>query len=80
MARLFTLVAEEKDWQAGRALYLEWLPVIEAVFGQYYVGGTKALLNHMGFPAGAPRPPRLPIGSDDMARMQALVEQFGLRF
>jgi 4-hydroxy-tetrahydrodipicolinate synthase len=80
MARLFTLVADEKDWEAGRALYLEWLPVIEAVFGQYYVGGTKALLNHMGFAAGAPRPPRLPLGRDDMARMKALVDRFGLRF
>jgi 4-hydroxy-tetrahydrodipicolinate synthase len=80
MARLFTLVADEGDWQAGRALYLEWLPVIEAVFGQYYVGGTKALLNLMGFPAGAPRPPRLPLGPDDMARMKGLVDRFGLRF
>jgi 4-hydroxy-tetrahydrodipicolinate synthase len=80
MARLFTLVADEKDWEAGRALYLEWLPIIEAVFGHFYVGGTKALLNHMGFAAGAPRPPRLPLGRDDMARMKALVDRFGLRF
>ena len=80
MARLFTMVADERDWEGGRALYLEWLPIIEAVFGQYYVGGTKALLNHMGFAAGAPRPPRLPLGPDDMARMKALVDRFGLRF
>jgi 4-hydroxy-tetrahydrodipicolinate synthase len=80
MARLFTLVADEKDWEAGRALYLEWLPIIEAVFGHFYVGGAKALLNHMGFAAGAPRPPRLPLGRDDMARMKALVDRFGLRF
>jgi 4-hydroxy-tetrahydrodipicolinate synthase len=80
MARLFTLVADEKDWEGGRVLYLEWLPIIEAVFGQYYVGGTKALLNQMGFPAGAPRPPRLPLGPDDTARMQALVDRFGLHF
>jgi len=80
MARLFTLVVDDKDWEAGRALYLEWLPIIEAVFGHYYVGGTKALLNNMGFAAGAPRPPRLPLGRDDMARMKALVDRFGLRF
>jgi 4-hydroxy-tetrahydrodipicolinate synthase len=80
MARLFTMVADERDWLGGRALYLEWLPIIEAVFGQYYVGGTKALLNAMGFPAGAPRPPRLPLGPDDMAHMKALVDRFGLRF
>ena len=80
MARLFTLVADERDWEGGRSLYLEWLPIIEAVFGQYYVGGTKALLNHMGFAAGAPRPPRLPLGPDDMTRMKNLVDRFGLRF
>jgi 4-hydroxy-tetrahydrodipicolinate synthase len=80
MARLFTMVADEHDWERGRSLYLEWLPIIEAVFGQYYVGGTKALLNHMGFPAGQPRPPRLPLGPDDMTRMKGLVNRFGLRF
>jgi 4-hydroxy-tetrahydrodipicolinate synthase len=80
MARLFTLVADERDWEGGRSLYLKWLPIIEAVYGQYYVAGTKALLNHMGFAAGAPRPPRLPLGADDMGRMKALVDRFGLRF
>src|SRR5690606_37765977 len=49
MARLFELVADEKDIDTARALYLHWLPIIEAVFGQRYVGGTKSLLNHMGF-------------------------------
>ena len=61
MARLFELVADEGRIKEGHALYLHWLPVIEAVFGQRYVGGTKALLTHMGFAAGAPRPPRLPM-------------------
>ena len=51
MAKLFTMVADEGRVFEARAHYLHWLPVIEAVFGQYYVGGTKALLNHMGFSA-----------------------------
>jgi 4-hydroxy-tetrahydrodipicolinate synthase len=80
MARLFELVADEGRISEGRALYLEWLPIIEAVFGQFYVGGTKALLTHMGFPAGQPRPPRLPLPLADAARMAALVARFGLRF
>ncbi len=80
MARLFTLVADEGRVAEGRAHYLHWLPVIEAVFGQRYVGGTKALLRHMGFPAGQPRPPRLPLPPADDAAMRALVAQFGLRF
>jgi 4-hydroxy-tetrahydrodipicolinate synthase len=79
-ARLFTLVADEEKLGEGRALYLHWLPIVEAVFGQSYVGGTKSLLNHMGFPAGAPRPPRLPIPAADDARMKALIERFDLGF
>ena len=78
MARLFELVADERDIDAARALYLHWLPIIEAVFGQRYVGGTKSLLNHMGLAVGLPRPPRLPLKSDDDDAMRGLVEHFGL--
>lgn len=80
MAQLFSMVADEGKVFEARAHYLHWLPVIEAVFGQYYVGGTKALLNHMGFGAGHPRPPRLPLPPEADARMKALVARFGLRF
>ncbi len=80
MARLFELVADEGNIPKARALYLHWLPIIEAVFGPYFVGGTKSLLNHMGFGAGDPRPPRLPIPAPLDADMAALVKRFGLRF
>ena len=80
MARLFELVADEGRVAEGRALYLEWLPIIEAVFGTYFVSGTKSLLNHMGFPAGPPRPPRLPLPRERDEEMVALVRRFGLRF
>jgi len=80
LSRLYTLVAEQERLSEGRALYLHWLPIIEAVFGQAYVAGTKALLRHMGFPAGAPRPPRLPVSSDEDQRLRGLVAEFGLKF
>ena len=80
MAQLFTMVADEGKVFEAREHYLHWLPIIEAVFGGYYVSGTKALLNHMGFGAGAPRPPRLPLPAAVDARLKALVERFGLRF
>ena len=60
-ARIFSLVADEGAINAARKLYLDHLPVIEFVGGQAYVAGTKALLSHMGFSAGVPRPPRLPL-------------------
>jgi 4-hydroxy-tetrahydrodipicolinate synthase len=80
MARIFELTANEKRIEEARELYLYWLPVIEAVFGQRYVAGTKSLLNHMGFSAGRPLPPRLPLAAEDDAEMCGLVERFGLAF
>jgi 4-hydroxy-tetrahydrodipicolinate synthase len=80
MARIFALVADEKKYDEARALYLEWLPIIQAVGGQAYVAGSKALLGHMGFGAGWPRPPRLPLQPLQDAAMKALVERFALRF
>ncbi len=80
MARIFELVADEDAIKAARALYLEQLPLIEFVGGQAYVAGTKALLNHMGFSAGAPRPPRLPLPAAQDAAARDLVARFGLAF
>lgn len=80
LARLFSLVADEGSIPEARALYLKWLPVIEAVGGQRYVAGTKSLLTHMGFAAGTPRPPRLPLPAAIDAEMRRLVDALGLRF
>jgi len=80
MARLFELVADEGRVDEGRAHYLKWLPIIQAVGGQAYVAGSKSLLTHMGFQAGPPRPPRLPLPEAEDARMKRLVDAFGLRF
>ncbi len=80
MARLFELVVDEGRIREAHALYLHWLPIIEAVFGPWFVGGTKSLLTHMGFPAGPPRPPRLPLPAAQDAAMAKLVHQFSLRF
>ncbi|WP_337269906.1 4-hydroxy-tetrahydrodipicolinate synthase [Oryzifoliimicrobium ureilyticus] len=80
MARIFELVADEKKFDEARALYLKWLPVIQAVGGQAYVAGSKCLLTHMGFAAGTPRPPRLPLPEQQDAAMKKLVSDFGLTF
>lgn len=80
MTRIFELVADEHKIDEARALYLKWLPVIEAVGGQAYVAGTKSLLTHMGLQSGAPRPPRLPLPAAQDGAMKRLVEAFGLKF
>jgi 4-hydroxy-tetrahydrodipicolinate synthase len=78
MARIFSLIADEGGINAARKLYLDYLPVIEFVGGQAYVAGTKALLGHMGFSAGVPRPPRLPLPGPQDAAARELVAKFGL--
>jgi 4-hydroxy-tetrahydrodipicolinate synthase len=80
LSRLFSLVADEGELAEARRLYLHWLPIIEAVFGQAYVGGTKALLRHMGLAVGQPRPPRLPIPAQEDERLGRLVADFRLKF
>jgi 4-hydroxy-tetrahydrodipicolinate synthase len=78
MARIFSLVADEGAIANARELYLKYLPLIEFVGGQAYVAGTKALLGHMGFAAGNPRPPRLPLPAAQDAAARALVGTFDL--
>jgi 4-hydroxy-tetrahydrodipicolinate synthase len=80
MARIFTLVADDGAIAEARELYLKYLPVIEFVGGQAYVAGTKALLHHMGFAAGKPRPPRLPLPAAQDAAARDLIETFGLKW
>ena len=80
LSRLFTLVADEGRVGEAHALYLRWLPVIEAVGGHRYVAATKALLTHMGLRVGPPRPPRLPLPAAEDAVLKAMVERLGLDF
>lgn len=78
MARIFSLVADEGAINEARELYLKYLPVIEFVGGQAYVASSKALLGHMGFAVGSPRPPRLPLPAPQDAAARALVKTFDL--
>ena len=80
LARLFELAVNRKDVAAARTLYLRCLPLIEFVGGQAYVAGSKALLAHMGFPAGLPRPPRLPLAAEQDVVARQMIGQFDLRF
>jgi 4-hydroxy-tetrahydrodipicolinate synthase len=59
-ARLFTLTADDNDYDAARALYKRILPVIRMVGGHAYVSASKAALAMMGRYVGTPRSPRLP--------------------
>jgi len=80
LARLFELVVDEGRVADGHALYMKWMPIIEAVGGHRYVAASKSLLTHMGFAAGAPLPPRLPLPPSVEAEMKTLVADLDLRF
>ncbi len=80
LARLFSLVADAGDITEARRLYMRMLPLIEFVGGQAYVAGSKALLSHMGFSAGAPRPPRLKLPPALDREAARLVAEFALSF
>lgn len=77
MAQMYTLVQAGRIAEA-RAIYLRYLPVIEFVFGQAYVAGTKALLNAMGIATGAPRAPRLPMDAAGHAAARRIVDSLEL--
>lgn len=68
------------DYDTAREIYLRHVPLIQAVGGQYYVAGSKAILRHMGFDAGEPLPPRLPLPAARDAAMKEIVAALGLRF
>jgi len=77
-ARLFTLTADEQDYDAARALYAQVLPIIRLVGGHRYVSATKAALNLLGNCVGDPRAPRLPCNAADMTDVRAALAAVGL--
>lgn len=74
-AELFTLTADEKDYDAARALYKHILPVIRMVGGHHYVSASKAALKILGQDVGDPRAPRLPVDREHYAQIEAILGQ-----
>lgn len=77
-ARLFELVADEKDVDQALALYKKMLPIVKWVGGHRYVAASKDALAMMGLPVGAPRPPRLPLPAADAAALRVELDRLGL--
>lgn len=77
-ARLFTLTADDKDYDAARALYKRLLPVIRLVGGHRYVAASKTALNLMGMEVGDPRSPRLPTPPEEIDDLRAALRASGI--
>lgn len=78
LARLFTLTADERDYDAARKLYKEVLPIIRLVAGHRYVSGSKAALKLIGQPMGSPRAPRLPLPEAEWGEVKESLSAVGL--
>ena len=77
-ARLYECTAVERDLDAGLAIYHEILPIVRWVGGHRYVSASKAGLEMMGLPVGAPRAPRLPLPQGDRELLRADLAALGV--
>jgi 4-hydroxy-tetrahydrodipicolinate synthase len=78
LAKLFNLTADDKDYDAARALYREVLPIIRLVAGHRYVSGSKAAIALIDQPMGTPRAPRLPLPDSEMRDVTQALASVGL--
>lgn len=78
-ARMFELVANERNLEAGLALYKELMPLMVLNEEGKYVQIPKVALNMMGRPGGGlPRPPRLPLSGERLARLEGILKELKL--
>ena len=77
-ARLFELVADDKNMDEALALYKKMLPIVKWVGGHRYVAASKDALGMMGLAVGKPRAPRLPLPASDAADLKRELERLGL--
>jgi len=75
---LFRLTVEQRDAEAGRALYHRLLPLLDALSGDLYVSATKAALALIGMPVGDPRAPRLPLPEQRRPELARVLQELGL--
>ena len=75
---LFVATTETADLEPGRAVYNRVLPLLDAISGDLYVSATKAALDLVGMPVGAPRPPRLPLPAAKLESLRAVLAALGL--
>lgn len=66
------------DAARGRMLYLQSLPLINALAGDLYVSATKSAMRMIGRPMGDPRAPRLPLPPEPEARLRVILGDLGL--
>jgi len=75
---MFAAAAFEADRTKALALYRRLAPLLPWVGGPRYVSGTKAAFRLMGMDMGSPRPPRLPLPSEDLPALASVLQSMGV--
>lgn len=77
-SEMFVRTVDRRDPEAGRKIYSKVTPLLEALAGDLYVSATKSALRLIGLPVGDPRPPRLPLPEDRVAKLDHIISELGL--
>jgi 4-hydroxy-tetrahydrodipicolinate synthase len=74
---LYQLCKQEKTTEA-ETLHEQLLKLIEGTNGAFGIPGLKTALGLLGMPAGYPRMPMLPLGSDNAKKVQKTLQELNL--
>jgi len=77
-AQIFSLWADDRDYDGAREVYERILPIIRLVGGPRFVSASKAALALIGRGVGKPRPPRLPLPDAQAGMAREALEFAGL--
>ena len=68
-----------KDVEEARNLYLEHVPILEAVYALSNPVAVKACMNYLGLPAGPPRRPLLEMPAEKFKPLKETLDRFRLK-
>ena len=77
-AELWRVLAEEKDLDKARELWVPLWELSNFLESVNYVAGIKTALEVVGAPVGPVRRPILPLGEDDRARLADIMDRVGV--
>lgn len=76
-AEVYDMTVGQDGAARGREAYHRLLPLLDAISGDLYVSATKAAMELIGMPVGAPRAPRLPLPADRRDILQRVLAELG---
>lgn len=76
--KLYSLVCEKRDLNAGRELWERLFPLADFVDTHPYASSVKAAMDLIGLNAGPPRRPALPLTADERAELARRLRTLGL--